>query len=79
MAVGLFLGTGQDVSYKIGWGEHCLTPTDYPFCKLPQDVESKVKIMTGEISKKITSKQYIKNYFKLLKINEESNNKFKQE
>ena len=30
-------------------GEKCITPTDYPFWKRSEDVESKVETMAGEI------------------------------
>ena len=34
-------------------GEKCVMPTCYPFWKLPKEVDSKVKTMTQEVSKKL--------------------------
>ena len=34
-------------------GGQCLTPTCYPFWKLPKDLDSKVETMTQEVLKKL--------------------------
>ena len=57
---------------KSNWGG-CICPTDDPFWKRPQDVESRVEILTEEMDKKLASKRYIKNYFKKLELNNDTN------
>ena len=59
---------------KIRWGERCLLPTNKPFWKRPEDVENKVKTMTQEMDKELTTNDYIKSYFKSLQIKEQSKN-----
>ena len=51
---------------KSSWGEKFLCPTNNPFWKRLQDVESRVETMTEEMDKKLASKHYLKNYFKEL-------------
>ena len=45
----------------IGKAQDCVLSTDYPFWKLPKDIDSKVKTRSM-LKKKIASVKYILNY-----------------
>ena len=49
----------------IGKGQDCVLSTDYPFWKLPKDIESKVETRSMLKRKKLTSLKYILDYEKL--------------
>ena len=51
----------------IGKGQDCVLSTDYPFWKLPKDVESKVESRSMPKRKKLASLKYILEYEKLKK------------
>ena len=54
-------------------GEECFFSTNDPFWKRPQDVEFKVHTIAQEMNKELATPEYIKNYFKNLHQNKESN------
>ena len=46
----------------IGKRQDCVLSTDYPFWKLPEDIDSKVETRSMVKSKKLTSLKYILDY-----------------
>ena len=46
-------------------GQDCVLSTNYPFCKLPEDIESKIETRLMLKRKKIASLKYILDYKKL--------------
>ena len=53
----------------IGKGQDCVLSTDYPFWKLPEDIESKIETRSMLKRKKIASLKYIRDYKKTQKKN----------
>ena len=48
----------------IGCGEKCLTPTDQPFWKFPEDVSSNVRTRSQEKEQKKVTKRQFEKYFR---------------
>ena len=61
---GCFTKDRDGTNQLIDCGEKCLTPTDQPFWKFPEDVSSGVKIRSQEKEQKKVTKRQFEKYFK---------------